>query len=280
MFKPIVGKLVLAFLFIAVVLYAIAQCSHNADASLDMPQKVEQHIAIVSASTSMTLISAAPAASVPDDALDALVNYVFDAMTKWNKGPMAGAATRLRAIASDIAVVARREPRIWKDSNGAREAILLASIGFHESRFRDYVYNFDCNRWAAEAYKKTGSLNLSVLPLEAQKLMTLGTCDGGIALDVTQTHLECGGVYLLDDGSWQSACSPMPRKGIVSFVSKETVLAGDHRSLLRVALAMARQSIRAGAGLRNYVGGAGPERSRMASQRLDFALSWSARHPY
>ena len=206
--------------------------------------------------------------------------YVLDAMRTWNKGPMAGSATHLEDIANDIAIVAQREPRIWKDSDGSREAILLARVAWFETRFRDYVDSGDCNRWATEAYKKTGSLNFRFLPQAAQRDMQLGDCDGGNATSIWQVHFG-DGIFVHDKPDAARRWWHMGLSGDAGAVpvTKDVAIA-NRQQAARVALAMMRQSIQNGAGLMGYVGGEGPDRLEKARQRLDSAVAWSAKHPY
>jgi hypothetical protein len=179
----------------------------------------------------------------------------------------------LPAIARDIAYVARREPRIWPGSDGTREAILLAAIAWWETRFRDYVDDGSCNRWAQEAYRRTGRLKLKVLAQPAQDLMAVGTCDGGLAASIWQIHFGSG-IVLDERGGWHLA------SGRESGITRETALA-DRRSAARVALAMARQSIQSGVGLEYYVGGGDPiVRREKARARLSFAERYSRSHTF
>ena len=224
----------------------------------------------------------------PDPKRDAITVYVLNAMREWNRGPMAGKATHLEEIARDIVVVALDEPRIWKDSDGAQEAILLARIAWFETRFRDYVDDGSCQVWAKICMTWGSGCNLKKLSQEQATLMTLGTCDGGLAIGLHQVHYPYTGIALMPDGSWHNAdyFTKAPRE----IVKREDALTtptmsaeerSKHRQTnMRVALAMARQSIQNGAGLMAYVGGDGPERVSMAAQRLDSARAWSAKHPF
>lgn len=199
-----------------------------------------------------------------------LAGYVLTAMLEWTKGRDAAPATHKAEIARDIAMVALSEPRAWDKSDGSREALVLASIAFFEGRYRDYLEQCNDSAW--------------VKTKEARALFLLGDCDGGLsgyaqAVGIFQVHYECGAIVLYEDGSWQNACSPASATRLHWRITKASAI-GSRRDQTRVALAMARQSIRAGAGLRNYVGGEGPERSRMASHRLDLALAWARLHPF
>lgn len=207
------------------------------------------------------------------DESESLAEYVLEAMRTWNRGRMAGSATRLPEIARDIAHVALDEPQVWPESDGAREAILLAAIAWWETRFRDYVDDGSCNRWAREAYRRTGKLTLKVLAPEAQQLMAIGTCDGGLAASIWQIHFGMG-IVIDEHGGWHFA------SGRDLGITRERAMR-NRRDAARVALAMARQSIQAGVGLENYVGGGDPiARKKRARDRLEFAERYSRAHPF
>lgn len=227
------------------------------------------------------------------EGVGALAGHTLAAMQDWMPKKMSGKATHLAEIARDIAWVSLERPRFWDGSNGGREAIVLARIAWFEDMFRDYVDDGSCQVWAPICMERGLGCNLEVLTkkvsAEAAMLMSLGTCDGGLAVGIHQVHYECGAVRLFADGGWQNACSP-PRDKVMATITKSDGLStpnmsdedrqAHRRQSVRVAHAMARQSIRVGAGLRNYVGGEGPERAAMASMRLDSALAYYAKHPY
>lgn len=228
-----------------------------------------------------------------------LAGYVLGAMIDWMPHPkkMAGKSTHLAEIARDVAWVSLERPRFWDGSNGGREAIVLARIAWFEDMYRDYVDIGQCQVWAPICMSRGMGMgcNLEVLTkkvsAEAAMLMSLGSCDGGQAVSIWQIHYECGSIRLFADGGWQNGCSPPKTNGVVvRTITKSDGLVTPNmsdedrqkhrRDSARVAHAMARQSIRNGAGLRNYVGGEGPERAGMASMRLDSGLVWYAKHPY
>lgn len=200
----------------------------------------------------------APSAQPCEDDAEcrALAAYVESAMRAWNAGPMAGAVTRYHEIAQDIAFVALRSPRVWKDSDGTREALLLAGIAWFETRFRDYVDDGSCNRWMLDAWKHGGNLN--ALPRKQRETLTLGTCDGGRAASIWQIHFG------------ESDAT----RGLTSIDGYS-----NRKLAASSALAIARRSIQAGAGLMQYVGGVGPDRVEKARQRLAKGESWYAKHP-
>lgn len=188
-----------------------------------------------------------------------LAAYIEDTLREWNKGPMAGKATRYHEIARDIAVVVLREPRIWVGSNGSREGVLLVSIAWWETRLRDYVDDGSCNRWMLDAWRRCGG-RLSCLPKEALDAMnTGGTCDGGNAASLWQIHSGDGDI-----------ARHLTTKDLYS----------NRKLAAATALAIARRSIQAGAGLMQYVGGVGPDRAEKARQRLSKAEEWSRKHPF
>jgi hypothetical protein len=219
------------------------------------------------------------------DRRDQMFEYVLHAMRDWNKGPMAGKATHLEEIAHDIVMTAIEEPKARPHSDGSFEAILLASIAWFEDRFRDYVDEGKCNEWMNEVYKKSGYLrpNTNVLTKEQQDLLSLGNCDGGHAATIWQVHFGTG-ITLLDDFD----CWDDPNKSCRSWkyveegregravVTKNDALANRQLGA-RVALAMARQSIRRGAGLVQFAGAGNEEKAKL---RLDKAESYIAKHPF
>jgi len=204
----------------------------------------------------------------------ALKAYVLASMQAWNAEPMAGTASHLPEIASDIVDVVLEEPCIWSPSDGSREAILLARIAWWESRFRDYVDDGNCNIWARKC-TTMGVCNLTKLSHEQQKLMMLGTCDGGIAVGIWQVHYPYLGIALMPDGSWHNADYDTGKAKQI--VHREEALK-DRKVNARVAYAMARQSIRHNAGLCQYSGEPGP--CPKGDARLSSALSWSVKHPF
>jgi hypothetical protein len=210
----------------------------------------------------------------PPEGTEPLAAYVLGAMNEWTRGRDAAPVTHKPEIAFDIAWVAIEEPRTWDGSNGAREAIVIASIAFWETRYRDYVDDGSCNRWAQEAYLRAGMLNMRVLPKDAQYLMQLGTCDGGQAASIAQIHFDRGGVVLVRDGSREWAYANEVKGEPIT----KTIAMRDRRAALRVALAMARQSIRRGAGLAQYCGG--EHAVAKGRERLHTAEAWSRLHPF
>jgi len=217
---------------------------------------------------------------------DQMFEYVLNAMRDWNKGPMAGKATHLEEIAHDIVVTAIEEPKARPQSDGSFEAILLASIAWFEDRFRDYVDEGKCNEWMNEVYKKSGYLHpsMNVLTKEQQDLLSLGNCDGGHAATIWQVHFGMG-ITLLDDYTcWDNpkatSCRSWKyveegREGRAVVTKQDAI---SNRQLgARVALAMARQSIRRGAGLVQFAGAGNEDKAKL---RLDKAESYVAKHPF
>lgn len=202
---------------------------------------------------------------VVDPTLD-LQKYVLDAMFKWAKIDSMAPATRHSEIARDIVwvVTEPNESPLWDDDiSKAKTSILLASIAFFESRYRDYVSSGNCNDY--EWRQST----------EGRKLLSLGDCDGGLARSIFQLHMGIG-IVLVDGGGWKYSSSGK-EEGVVT--PQEVI--SDTKKAVRVALHMSRKSIRAGAGLCWYSGeGADGNGCPKANIRLNFAKSYSAKNPF
>jgi len=96
---------------------------------------------------------------------DRLAAYVYGAMTSW--ASESHDETLWRGIAADIASTTASAP----------EALLLASLAFHEGRFRAYVDEQQCNDpiWRAS---RDGRIAMA----------SGGDCDGGWAYSLWQIH--------------------------------------------------------------------------------------------
>lgn len=202
------------------------------------------------------------AAAVPEVQRDLrLEAYVLDAMRTWAPpATMIDRDTRHYAgIARDIVDVVQDERPAWADDHTkAKTAILLAAIAYWESHFWRHVDDGTCND-----------------PIAAKKAFALiartGNCDGGWAYSLWQVHPE-GGIVLTKDG-WKHSWDAPGEKAIVG-----ADMIKDRRVAARVALRMARASIERSGTLCGYSGEPGP--CPKAVVRLDFARSWSRRHPY
>jgi hypothetical protein len=202
------------------------------------PQGQTAIIASASATSSAQLPTISNCAS--DNACSKLSAYVLTAMKKWATN--AGAKpSHLDEIANTISEVVLENPRTWHNSNGGREAILMASIAFYESGFADYVDEMKCNdkKWRASSDGKSAMRN--------------GDCDGGIAWGVWQVHM-------------------LSRK-----VKREDI---TRKLIATHAYRIARGSIISGKGLLYYVGGEGPYRAKIAKQRTDLTDTYYAANPY
>lgn len=178
-----------------------------------------------------------------------LAAYVEQRIRAWS--PARIPMVDLTGLAQDIAAVTLSETRVWPDDDsGARTAIVLASLAYFEgARFAQYVDDGRCQRWGHHVWKKHH------LDDEARKYRPFGMCDGGFAQSLWQVHA----------GSAEGLRYDM-----------NTLL--DRRFAARVALGIARRSIRATSTLRYYTGewaGDDPK----ARDRLQFALRELAAHP-
>jgi hypothetical protein len=161
------------------------------------------------------------------------------------------------AVARDIANVASdaSEQPIWGDDvTRAKTAIVLTALAFFESRFWRFVDEGICNG------------------RDSSRVRALGNCDGGYAYSLWQIHPE-DGLVLVGDG-WAHARDV---RGVREVITGKMLIA-DRTLAARVALHIARRSIRAGAGLCQYTGELGP--CPKGNTRLGFALRWVARHPF
>jgi hypothetical protein len=203
-----------------------------------------------------------------------LEDYVLEAMNSAAKPDEFSAS--YEDIAHDIAVVVSdpKEPPIWKeDTDRGRTATILVSIGLWETRFRAYVDEGKCNdkAWRASA--------------EGQNLMRMGRCDGGIARSIWQIHADWGGIVVLpvnydsDDGNKREWCYANEYSDDDGIVVKPADFL-DRQLAARVALHMARASIRKGAGLCQFTGEYGPGGCPKGDTRLLWAEKYSSQHPF
>lgn len=191
-----------------------------------------------------------------------LPSYIQSSMLSWVRPAHRTDVdeTRYLSIAEDIAAVVSEpgEAPIFKgDESRAKTALVLASIAFWESGFDPRV----------DAGARLG--------------------DDGHAISLFQLHVEQGGWMLEDDGGWIYGDAAKRTKDAAWLASHRvyrwTDLRGaEHRrDAARVALHVARQSIRAGAGLCQYSGeGADGKGCPKAATRLQHAQAWFASHPY
>lgn len=208
--------------------------------------------------------------------VEQLADYVLSAMNSWAK-PDAFSAD-YDPIAHDIASVALdpKEPPIWKeDKDRSRTAIMLASIGFWETRYRAYVDDGLCNDKAWRASP------------EGQEMMRkFGFCDGGIARSIWQIHADWGGIVVLpanyDDESQDIAkrewCYANECAEDDSFVVKPEEFT-NRKLAAYVALHMARRSIRGTGGLCQFTGEVEVGCPKAAA-RYDWAADYSRKHPF
>jgi hypothetical protein len=215
--------------------------------------------------------------------VEQLADYVLGAMNFAVK-PDENSAS-YESVAHDIAEVVSdpKEPPIWKeDSTKARTAIMLVSIAFWETSFRSFVDEGKCNDKAWRAS-----------PEGQEAMRRWGTCDGGIARSIWQIHAEHGITVVpanYDDESqelskrewcYSSECGDDDGGTIIS----PEAMVSDRKNAARVALHMARRSIRNNAHLCQFTGegGLGDDGCPKGEIRYDWAegpKGYSRKHPF
>ncbi len=262
----------------AVMAFVAALVGTIASASQQKPSAPIEQVITNIASIPPTDVPVQPEAipNPQDVKVAQLSQYLLDAMNTWAKPDSYSAP--YDSIAHDIAVVALdpKEPPIWKDDvSRVRTATLLLSLAFWEGKFRAYVDEGRCND---RAWRKTA---------EGIKLMHMsGSCDNGIARSIWQIHADWGGIVVVDanydDGAkelskreWCYASQCGDDDG--SLVKPEGFL--DRQSAARVALHMARRSIRKNVGLCQYTG----EQDNVCPLgvlRYNWAKTYNSKHPF
>jgi hypothetical protein len=200
--------------------------------------------------------------------LKALATYIVTAMLSWSpvkdhttRGESeAEVLARYDAIALDDATVALDpdETTLFPaDPSKAETALLVASMGFWETRYWKHVDDGLCNdhTWRAE-HKR---------PLE---------CDGGQAWSLWQIHTGFATKrgwdhgLLLEGGEW--------RYDAAGYKGPELI--ADRKVAVRVALHMMRKSMRMSGTLCGYTGEAAP--CPKARERLELATRYFREHPF
>lgn len=186
---------------------------------------------------------------------------------------------RVASIAGDIVEVvsAPEEQPLFGDADLYKTSIALATLSFFEGREMLYVDRGKCQdpTWTQTE--------------EGHRQMMSGDCDGGLgpghrgyAYSLWQIHPE-EGVVLTANGGWSRAFnfSPQWRATHSGEIIGGREMLEDRKVAIRVALHMARQSLKAGAGLCNFTGGDDITRGcPKAKARLNFARAWWTAHPY
>ena len=211
---------------------------------------------------------------------DKFSGYVLDAMNSATTPDKYSAS--YEDIANDITTVVldSKEPSIWKsDTTKARTAIILVSLAFHESRFRAYVDDGRCNdanwRKSSEGIKLMGNG---------------GACDGGNARSMWQVHTSAGGIIVVpanygDSGPFGSN-DVNKREWCYSYQCSEddgtlvtpSQIVTERQSAVRVALHMARRSIRSGSKLCQFSGES--DGCPKGDTRYSWAERYSKKHPF
>jgi len=218
-----------------------------------------------------------------------LTKYILAAMLAWvpiNNQTIYGETeaevrTRYESTALDIvmSVLAPNEPWIFKESNGVKEALELASIASFEGGFQTFVEDGSCNQ---KGYTPDGR----------------GGCDGGHAFSNWQIHVYGNGYILQEDGGLTSVdaenATAKRLNRPVSY-SPEDVIQGkslieDHRLAARLALHLVRISWKSAHSLCGFTGeDCGEPRNidghlvgghPKASQRHQRAIDYERSHPF
>lgn len=173
--RPVTAAVLTAILLISIVAFAVDEPPLSR--ATVQPREAP-------AQSTTSAIRSEAAEPVEPEGTGRLAGYVLTAILAWDEGvQVSGARTRLAAIARDVAWIGIEQPRIWRGSDGAREAILLAKLAWFESRLRDYVDDGRCQSWAAMCMTYANGVpycDFAKLPKgEPRDSMMLGTCDGG-----------------------------------------------------------------------------------------------------
>jgi hypothetical protein len=156
-------------------------------------------------------------------------------------------ADRRESISEDIATVVLSEERAFDDdADGQRTALLLVAIAHYETG----------RSWAS--WIDSGKCNDAKWRAAHPQWIKSGDCDGGHAYGMWQVH-------------------PPNEDATIG----RTYVA-DRKTGIRAALSIARESLKAGAGLCHYSGESqkGPHGCRLASMRLETARSWVEQFPF
>jgi len=197
--------------------------------------------------------------------IPAAIRYLVAAMTFWSPirehapEPPGVVLERYTAIATDIAEVCLdpKEPPVFRSGDGGGRiptCVLLGSLAFHEGRYFRWVDDGTCNQKGYKADQR-------------------GTCDHGAAYSIWQIQPGKPGLVLLGD-SWSlwSKLSPEPR------ITGDDLIR-DRRLAGRMALHMARQSLKAGS-LCVYTHEPCKGEHPNANARLNTAMAWSRANPF
>lgn len=178
---------------------------------------------------------------------------------------------RINSVASDIVeVVSLPEEEPLFDPSRTPEAdyksaIMVAALGFFESRFMLYIRS--CNDYA---WRKTA---------EGRRQLLSGDCDGGLAWTYWQVH-PAEGLVLTPEGGWSRAYN-FP-DGWRATHSGEIIggaeMLSDTKVAVRVVVHMLRQSLKRSGGLTGYTGET--ESNFKAAARLNFARNYWTSHPW
>lgn len=190
---------------------------------------------------------------IGDPRIELLTQYFETAMKSWVKPD--AFSVDYHAVASDVATVIVGEDPIWDgDKSRARTGIMLLGIAMWESRYRAYVDDGTCNKYASVK---------GPLPKEIKVLLQKGNCDGGWAYSMWQVHPV----------RWNAG------NGRIEDWTREVLM--DRKAAIHAALAIARRSIRGSGGLCWYTGEpGGDEGCPKAEVRFKTGLEYYRDHSF
>ncbi len=185
-----------------------------------------------------------------------LASYVFAAMVTWSpieKQPnvktdgLAEESDRYATIAEDIAYA----------SNGLyRDATILASIAFWESRYWRFVDDGSCN---------------------GERYFIRVKCDARFAASIWQIHTGKHGIVLTPNGGMLYG-EDARALGLRAYFQADIRGEENRRTAAIVAMAMVRNSLKMTKGLCGYTGETGP--CPKADERLNLATAYISKHPF
>jgi hypothetical protein len=255
MFKPIVGRFALAFALIAVLLYGVARCAHEAEGHELTGVSDALH---GTTGSTMNVIESVPAPlkeiAPPYEgvvALPGLADYLETAAFAWK--PKADAAL-VESLTLDLATAATVEATFG--GKGREEgALVMLVLSFFEGVFLPFVDSGECNdsKWRAKAWREA-------------KIWDPNICDKGFAWALFQLHDE-GGIALTPDGEWTQKFGGL----------RGSTLVLNRQLAIQVAYAFVRKSFRVTRGLCGYTGDPTCRKARLREQ---FAANYWRAHPY
>ena len=240
---------------VSICLSAFIIIASRANASLQINDKPFTADVAVATPTETILQSETVPINDEKEKFNKFAGYILEAINSAAKPDQYTAS--YEDVANDIATVVLdpKEPPIWKsDKSKARTAIMLVSLAYNETRFRAYTDDGRCN---SSKWRKSS---------EGSKLMKIsGECDGGLAHSMWQIHTGLDGIVVvptnygdddpfahdIDKREWCYSYQCSDKDGTLI---TPTQMSEDRKNAIRIALHMARRSIRKGVKLCQYTG--------------------------